>query len=316
MKEFYYGDDEYAIAQAVAQATREFMAQHKGAVVHRLDAGELTVSALLEHLLAVSLLNPAQLIVVRGVLASAANLEALAANLSKVPETTGVILLDLPSDTKNVHNLTRTKVYQALSAVCTVKKFALTRATPAVLAETVRELCQTHQVKLDSAAQAELIRRLGGADDPRTALAEASQRLSYLGRPLTAADVQRYITPDLAANAFGVLAAVLRGDTVVAQADLRELAAAGEDAIRFMGLVAMQVHALALAANGAASSLTSYQQRDANNMLRRLGKTAAAQQAAVRRLVAQLLALDLKLRRSAVTEAWPAVELALLSWHQ
>lgn len=316
MKEFYYGDDEYAITQAVARATREFMAQHTGAVVHRLDAGELTVGALLDHLLAVSLLDPAQLIVVRGALASAANLEALAANLSKVPETTGVILLDLPSDTKNVHNLTRTKVYQALSAVCTVKKFPLTRATPAVLADTVRDLCQTYQVKLDSAAQAELIRRLGGADNPRTALAEAIQRLSYLGRLLTAADVQRYIAPDLAANAFGVLAAVLRGDTAAAQTDLRELAAAGEDAIRFMGLVAMQVHALALAANGATSSLTSYQQRDANNMLRCLGKTAAVQQAAVRRLVAQLLALDLKLRRSAVTEAWPAVELALLSWHQ
>ena len=316
MKEFYYGDDEYAITQAVAQATQQFMAQHKGAVVRRLDAGELTVGALLDHLLAVSLLDPAQLIVVRGALASAANLEALAANLPKVTETTGVILLDLPSDMKNVHNLTRTKVYQALSAVCTVKKFTLTRATPAVLADTVRDLCQTHQVKFDSAAQAELIRRLGGADDPRTALAEAIQRLNYLGRPLTAADVQRYITPDLAANAFGVLAAVLRGDTAAAQTDLRELAAAGEDAIRFMGLVATQVHALALAANGAVSSLTSYQQRDANNMLRCLGKTTAAQQAAVRRLVAQLLALDLKLRRSAIAEAWPAVELALLGWHQ
>ena len=316
MKEFYYGDDEYAITQAVARATREFMAQHTGAVVRRLDAGELTVSALLERLLAVSLLDPAQLIVVRGVLASAANLEVLAANLPKVPETTGVILLDLPSDVKNVHNLTRTKVYQALSAVCAVKKFVLTRATPAVLADTVRDLCQMYQVKLDSAAQVELVRRLGGADDPRTALAEAIQRLSYLGRPLTTADVQRYITPDLAANAFGVLAAVLRGDTVAAQTDLRELAAAGEDAIRFMGLVATQVHALALAANGAASSLTPYQQRDANNMLRCLGKTAATQQAAVRRLVAQLLVLDLKLRRSAAAEAWPAVELALLSWHQ
>lgn len=309
MKYFYYGDDGFAIDAAVRRIINDFSSNNPGLKPMRLDASDGVTNDIIAQMIAVSLFEPSRLVIVRGVLAATATWQAICENINQVPDTTTLVLLDLPTDPKNVKAVERTKLFKELSKVVTAQK--LTKPKYQKGSEAIDELAKTHAVQLDRAARVELLNRVKGEEDERAALNEALTKLAYLNRPITVEDIKLYIEPSLDVNAFGIFDCAIRGERARLHQEVENLVASGEEPQRFFGLIVSQINALVVAVLGGAEAtktVSPYQLNSVRRLVGNLGKTKVEQAAKVRQIVAKLATLDEQLKTSPNEEAWHRIE--------
>lgn len=309
MKYFYYGDDGFAIEAAVRRIADEFTAANPGLAPTRLDAGDSETVDVVAQMVATSLFEPARLVIIRGVLALTATWTAICESIDRVPDTTTLVLLDLPTDAKNVKAIERTKLFKTLSAAVQMQKF--TRPKYQKAGDSIDALAVAHGVKLEPAARTELVDRVKGEEDERAAIDAALTKLAYLNRPITLADIELYIEPSLDVNTFGIVDLALRGERTQLHQEIAGLAATGEEPQRFFGLMVSQMNALAVAVLGgaeAARTVNPYQLNSARRLVSYLGKGKAERVVAMRRIVSGLAELDAKLKASSNEEAWHRIE--------
>ena len=309
MKYFYYGDDGFAIDVALRQIEADFRSTNSNSQPTRLDASDSTVNDIVSQMVAASLFEPTRLVIIRGVLAVTATWQAIIENIKQVPDTTTLVLLDLPTDTKNVKAVERTHLFKMLSSEVKVQKF--TRPKFQKSRDIIDKLAMLHAVKLDMTARNELLSLIKGEDDECAALNEALTKLAYLRRPITADDVRLYVEPSLDTNAFGIFDLAIQGKRAELHREIANLRAAGEEPQRFFGLIVSQINALVVAALGGAEStktVNPYQLRNAQRLVANLGKTKLEQTTKLRQLVSRLAELDAQLKSSLNDEAWLRIE--------
>lgn len=309
MKYFYYGDDGFAIDVALRQIEADFRSTNSNSQPTRLDASDSTVNDIVSQMVAASLFEPTRLVIIRGVLAVTATWQAIIENIKQVPDTTTLVLLDLPTDTKNVKAVERTNLFKMLSSEVKVQKF--TRPKFQKSRDIIDKLAMLHAVKLDMTARNELLSLIKGEDDECAALNEALTKLAYLQRPITADDVRLYIEPSLDTNVFGIFDLAMHGKRAELHHEIANLMAVGEEPQRFFGLIVSQINALVVAALGGTESIKTvspYQLKNAQHLVANLGKTKLEQTTKLRQLVSRLAELDAQLKSSLNDEAWLRIE--------
>ena len=289
MKMLWYGSDDVQLYWRLRNAQQTWRHEHPDGEIVRIDAGEQPVERVIATLLAANLFTRDRLVIVRGCFTSSAVFQTIRGYLDRVPATTAVILLSLPGDS-SLPAASVTRLCQQLPPDVTAEQLSV--KTKATADQLLQHLLSFFTVELESAARVELLNRVQGSESPYTALAEALGRLQLLRRTVTAADVKRYVET-AAGTTYAILAAILQHDRPKLAAILA-VHDTMEDALRIIGLMTFNLQQLALVAWGD-TSLGQWQVSRARALLVKAGNERQ-QQALVRRLVNQLLALDQRLR--------------------
>lgn len=277
--------------------------------VSTLDVSALTPGDIITQLTAVSLFSPHRMVIVRGVTAVSDLWRQLESTIDHIAPDTVAVLTD-DKITGKVNNLTRTRTFTALKkADATINKFDL--MTSRTIRPWLTDELKRRRLDGDYKAISRLIELTAGEDNQQARLMIELDKLALLHRPLTVRLVDDYVEPSLDTNAFGVFSLIVRGNRRQVATELRRLERSGEDANRFLGLMASQLQALAVAVYHADVPVNSYQLQKAEELAHNLGG-ASVQQAKLKEIAAVLANLDAKLKKSNPDQAWQRLAAALL----
>lgn len=294
------GENTFAIAAAERQLVDAFGAKHGANGIERIEAADLTPARLPDILQGATLFSPARLVILKDIGGNKPLLEPLTGALVHVADDTTVVIADAALDK-------RTKLYKFLKAHSNFKEFGL-----------------LNDAQLASWAQGEAV-RLGGALDTKTArhlieragrdqwrLANEIDKLVSFAPEVTAGAIDQLVEPTPEGTAFELLDAALAGN----HAQLGRLVASlktEEDPYKLFGLLAAQVHALAVVATADGRSpdviakdagLHPFVVRKTQSVARRLGAAQVAQ-------IANDVALcDMQLK-STGADPWDLLQLCL-----
>lgn len=303
-----YGDNDYLIDQRVAELKRQFGRKYNPDDIATIDVDETAAVDIMGRLTGISLFSPHQMIIVPTVTASTEVWTMLETNVDQIPADNVVVLAHIKTLSR-VNSLSITRTFKKLkSAGASLEKFEALK--PWNVKSWLADEIKRRHLAMDGRAQAELLRLTAGEDNQQARLTIELNKLALLKQPLTAELIQQYVEPSLETNAFAILGAALAGRHQQVVKLLRQLQSAGEDYNRFLGLLASQELALAVAISGADIKVNSYQLRQAQEMASELG-SIASQQAKLRRLAEMLAVLDGRVKQAKPDEAWLLIEAAL-----
>lgn len=227
------GENTFAIAAAERQLVAAFAQKHGANGVEKVDAESLTLARLPDLLQGATLFAPARLVVLKNLGANKSMLEPLIEALANLPDDTTIVIADGSLDK-------RTKLYKFLKAQSNFKEFAALGDAQLV------SWAQGEATRLGGALgspEARFLVERAGRDQWR--IANELEKLVNYQHDISHAAIEQLVEPTPEGTAFELLDAALAGKT----ADLQRLLAAlktNEDPYKLFGLLASQVHALAV----------------------------------------------------------------------
>lgn len=302
---FLYGDNDFLIDQRVNELRDDFIKKHGADGVSTIDLTKTDVDAAMARLTGISFLTPQQFIIVPAATSNTEFWTNLETNLEQIPDSTDVAMTDVRT-IATVKNVSVTKTFKKLKSIG-AKLEKLTVLKPYEVKRWLTAEINRRQLQADAATIDKLITYTAGEDNQQARLSIELDKLSMIDKRLDASMVEKYVAPSLKTNAFNVLNSLLSGDSNKATKLIRELRNAGEDANRFIGLLASQEQALAVAATGANVKINSYQLRLAQDFVRR---TPDIKQK-LHKLARILAELDLKIKQSKPENHWLIIEVSL-----
>ncbi|MDO4271589.1 MAG: hypothetical protein Q4C83_01225 [Candidatus Saccharibacteria bacterium] len=306
---FLYGDNDYQIDRRADELKQQFIAKDGGDNITTVDVSAMATGEVMAQLTAVSLFAEQRFVLVKGVTAVSDVWLQLENNLDYIPSETTVVFTHIKQLSK-VNNLSITKTFKKLkSSGATLEKYDLLKARD--IRSWLAGEIKRRGLAVDAMAQNKLIAQTAGEENQQARLIIELDKLALLGKPITAELVEQFVEPSLETNAFAVFGAVLQGNRQLVQRLLRQLQLSGEDANRFLGLLASQELALAATITEAKVKLSPYQLSQADTMARGLGSSQSVQLAKLQQLTKLLAQLDGKLKLSRPDEAWLLIEVGL-----
>ena len=294
------GENAFAIAAAERQLVAAFTAKHGAHGVERVEAEDLTPARLPDLFQGATLFAPARLVIIKNIGANKPMLEPLTEALGSVADDTTVVVADAALDK-------RTKLFKFLKAHSSFKEFPM-----------------LGDVQLASWLQGEAT-RLGGALGSREArylidragrdqwrLANELEKLVSFAPEVTAAGIDQLVDATPEGTVFELLDAALAGNVSQLQQLLVALKTQ-EDPYKLFGLLASQVHALAVVATAGARSpdaiakdagLHPFVVRKTQAVASRLGVSRVA------RIAAAVARCDMQLK-STSADPWDVLQLCL-----
>ena len=296
----FTGENTFAIAAAERQIISAFIEKHGAHGIDRVDAEDVTPARLPDLFQGASLFAPARLIVLKNLGANKAIQEQLTEALQSMAEDTTVVVADGALDK-------RTKLYKFLKANSNFKEYSALSDAQLV------SWLQGEATRLGGAiasTEAQFLVERTGRDQWR--LANEIDKLVHYQPQVSHAAIEQLIEPTPEGTAFELLDAALAGKS----SDLARLIAAlktEEDPYKLFGLLASQVHALAVVATAGNrtpdviakdSGLHPFVVRKTQQVARRLGA------ARVTRIASDVAACDMQLK-STSADPWDLLQLCL-----
>lgn len=294
------GENTFGIAAAERQIVEAFTAKHGANGVERLDAEELTLQRLPDLLQGATLFAPARLVVLKNLASNKPMLEPLTEGLVKAAGETTVVIADAALDR-------RTKLYKFLKAHGTFKEFS--QLSDGQLTQWLQAEATRLGGALDAPTARHLLERAGR--DQWALTHELEKLVAYQPRIDNAA-VNLLVEPAAEGTAFELLDAALAGKT----GETTRLIAAlktQEDPYKLFGLLASQVHTLAVIATAGTRSpdtiakevgLHPFVVRKTQAVAKRLGAVG------VRQIAADVALCDAQLK-STGADPWDLLQLCV-----
>jgi DNA polymerase-3 subunit delta len=228
------GENTFAATQAERQLVDAFMAKHGANGIERVDSEELDIARLPDLLQGATLFAPVRLVVLKNVSANKALQEPLAAALANATDDTTVVIADPHLDK-------RTKLYKFLKT----KKFQdFVAFDEPKLVAWVQQVAEERDATIDQPDAQYLVQRAG--HDQWRLYFEIEKLASYQPQ-INKQTIDGLVEPSPEGTAFELLDAAFAGKPQ----RVTELLSAlknEEDPYRLFGLLASQVHALAVVA--------------------------------------------------------------------
>lgn len=296
----FTGENSFAVAAAERQIVAAFTEKHSANGVERVDAEDLTPARLPDLLQGATLFAPARLVVLKNLGANKPILESLTQALAKVPEDTTLVIADSALDK-------RTKLYKFLKANSNFKEFTL------LSDQQLAAWAQGEATRLGGAlgaSEARFLVERTGRDQWR--ISHEIVKLVHYQKEVSRAAIELLVEPTPEGTAFELLDAALAGKTT----QLARLVSAlktNEDPYKLFGLLASQVHALAVVATAGGrtpdaiakdSGLHPFVVRKTQTVAKRLGEARVA------RIAADVATCDVQLK-STSTDPWDLLQLCL-----
>lgn len=228
------GENNFEIAQAEKQIVSAFAAKHGDHGVVKID-GELFDARDFSGLLqGTTLFSQASLVIIKELSKNKTAWEALSDWLDKIPDETTLVIIE-PSPDK------RTKTYKQLKP--SFKEFTLLDNSKLIT------WAQTYAKKfggeLGRVEAQNLINRAGF--DQWRLCAEIDKLINYDAK-ISLQNIELLVEPGLDGSAFELLDSAMAGDTLRVNKLITQLKTE-EDPYKFFGLLASQVHSLAIVAS-------------------------------------------------------------------
>lgn len=303
---FLYGDNDFLIDQRVDELCRKFVSDFGEANVVNVDINSVNGASLMSQLTAISLFGSDQLIIVKGITSDSESWSMLESNLSRIPDTTTVILTDIKQISK-IKNLSITKTFKTLkSSNASLEKFDLPKSWD--VSKWLAKEVKKRELNISSSAQQRMLSLTSGEENQQARLSTELDKLSLLNEDITDELVNKYVEPSVETNAFAVFEAAVTGQVNQAITMVRQLRSVGEDVNRFVGLLASQLTALSVAATGAEIKISPYQLSQAKKLVGRLNGDKAQRLKCIASVLANM---DAKVKADSPDIAWVRVEVAL-----
>jgi len=301
MIHLYFGENDFTIRQQIDAVTAKFVEKYGTNSITKIDALSVDPQRLLAEIVNINLFAQNRLIVLSNATKNKSVWDVLGDNLSRVPNETELVIVE-PSPDK------RTKTFKQLQKNAKVREFKLPKNRD--LLDFVLKEAADNSIEIKRDAADELIIYTGG--NPWRIDSEIA-KFKALGSVITRESIQDLVEPELSASAFKVLDDLLSGRQDEAKKELVKLRQI-EDANRFLGLLASQIFALAVAtssknrSNGEVSKETGIHPFVMEKMLvnaRRIDQTEVTR---IAKIVAET---DAKIKSSG-TDPWTLIEIALI----
>lgn len=294
--------------QSIEILTRKFSDQNGADSVQKIDAAEADSSKIWAELLNVSLFAPRRLFVIKNAGEDKLFWEKLNENLPRIPDETDVIFCSKKPDkrTKTFKDLVKAAGENSREFL-NLKNYEM----KSWLSQTAREL----NIQIDGGAVDELVSATAGdSANQQARLMTELTKLATLNRAISVDDVRKFVEPNLSANAFEILNLALNSEREKAAREIEKMRNSGEDANKFLGLIASQIFALAAAVFGGENAnadlakklkIHPFQLSSMKSLARNLSKND------VRKIARIWAETDAKMKLSRADEAWVLVEVAL-----
>jgi DNA polymerase-3 subunit delta len=229
-------------------------------------------------------------------------------NLSRVPDETDLIIVATKPDK-------RTKTYKTLLKSAKSREFPMLK--PPEMKNWLFDETRQLGIKIDALAVNELLGITGGDSDQQARLSAEIAKFQTLGQPVTVDLVRKIVEPNLTTNAFEILNLALNGKRREMAAEIKNLRESGEDANKFLGLLASQIFALSaavFASTGLAKEVAGdlkihpFQLARMRDLADQLGSDS---QRKIRKITKILADADAGIKLSRADEAWVLIEMAL-----
>jgi DNA polymerase-3 subunit delta len=298
MIHFYYGENDLGLKRQTELLTDKFSKKYGPENIIKIDAGSADSQNILSEIVNIGLFAMNRLVILNSAFENKELLKNLPDILGRVPEETELVIVSAKPDK-------RSKLFKILIKNHRSKEFPKIKN----LEEFVRLEAENSRVEIKPNAVRELIVFCGG-DTWR--IVQEIAKFQALDKLVTVDLVHKIVEPELEASAFKLLDGLLNGRTEIAMAEFDKLRQT-EDANRFLGLLASQIFALAVAVNAGGKTSAQVAQEMGlhpfmmSKMFEIARKLKPAQVAKMSQIVAET---DAKLKTSG-GEAWDLLKLAV-----
>jgi DNA polymerase-3 subunit delta len=296
----FTGENTYEITQTEKQITSEFIEKHGQHSLEKVDGETLDPRNFSGLLQGATLFAAAKLVVIKDLAKNKLAWEALGDWLDRVPADTTLILID-PSPDK------RTKTYKLLKNKTDFKEFRLLEGSQ--LDAWVQDFTKNLGGKIGRLETQNLINRVG--PDQWRLSAEIFKLVNH-DATITLQSVEALVEPGLEGSAFELLDAALAKNPLLVTKLINQLKTQ-EDPYKFFGLLASQVHSLAIASNAGGKSpdtiakeagLHPFVVRKSQSLAGKLGSQK------IKQIAAQVAKCDKQLKSTGV-DPWDLLSLCL-----
>lgn len=306
---FLYGDNQYQIRARFNELKDNFIKKHNAENVVKLDIGEMGWDAVMNYLVGVSLFARDEFLYLEEATADAEVWRDLEEIISRVsPEKTVVLIDDI--STRAVKNLAQTRTFKALKASGKVEKYE--QLKPYEIKRWLNEATRRTGVKLDAAASRRLLELTAGSNDQQNRLALALSLLKVLPQPLTAAQIDEYIEPDVETATFDIFRQMVVHNQTKVDELLKRQVAQGVDPNQLVGVLASQLNNFVAVASGANVKMHPFQKEQMQSMVSMMGGQRTSLDWA-QKTAKKLATADAKIKRSSGEAASQYLADAILS---
>lgn len=294
------GDNSFEIAMTVRRLADDFSKKHGANAVDKVEAGQISPDNLPRLLQGISLFAPKRLVIFKNLTENKLIIEALVDYLPKVDNDTFIVIADSGLDK-------RSRLYKFLKSKTEFKDFANfsdSQLQNWIVQEVVRQ-----GGKIDNAEARYLLLRSG---KNQWRLASEIQKLTNFQSDITKDSINLLVDANPEGTAFDLLDAALSGRAQRAAEILAEIKSQ-EDPYKMFGLLASQVHSLALLASSVGRNVETVA-RDAKihpfvakkmqPLARKLGEAKVAS-------IAESIAVCDRQLKSTSIDPWTLVQLCL-----
>jgi DNA polymerase III subunit delta len=229
------GENTFAARQAERQLIAAFSAKHDPSGIERVDGETLDAARLPDLLQGATLFAPVRLVILKDVSANKPLLEPLGDMLARAADETTVVIADSNLDK-------RTKLYKFLKSKSNFQDFSLLDESK--LVAWVQKGVKESSATISNTDALYLVRRVG---HDQWQLRHEIDKLAHYSTPINRDSIDLLVEPHPEGTAFELLDAVFAGHTDKTGVLLAALKNA-EDPYKLFGLLASQVHALAVVA--------------------------------------------------------------------
>jgi DNA polymerase-3 subunit delta len=244
---YYYGDNDFGIAQGVRELRQKYVDKVGDELEYeRIDVGAAGIHSLLDLVATVPMFATSRLVVVDNLSAAKPEDDQLKALIASADATTVIVVID-PNPDK------RSRVYKQLSKLKGAKSYA--KLSRAQLVKWLQATAQQQGVELDSAAASYLI---DWAGDDQWKL--YNELLKIAGHPagIDKKSIEQLVSPSVEASGFKMLDALFASDLGKLLAEYDRMLADSQSDQQTIGLLNWQLRVLALAREGIDSSSSDW----------------------------------------------------------
>lgn len=243
---YFYGDNDYGIAQAIKALRQKYVEKVGDSLEYeRLDAKEVGLQPVLDMIATVPMFATSRLIVLDN-LAAAKPEEIQLQKLVDSADSTTVIVIADPSPDK------RSRIYKQLSKLKGAKQYA--KLSQPQLTKWLQTQAQQQDSQIDAATASFLV-DWAGAD--QWTLHHELQKLAIVEK-ITKQQIEQLVSPSVEASGFRMLDALMAPDRTRLLAEYQRLLDDAQTEQQIIGLLNWQLRTLVLAKDGQTRSSNNW----------------------------------------------------------